>query len=189
MTTVTTAPTAELPDAFRPLHRREFQALVDQGLFEGTHVELVGGVLVEMSPQGGRHSDMIRWLTKLLVRAVGDRYDIGVQTPLAVDDLTLPEPDLQVIPAGRYLDDHPSQALLVIEVASSSGAFDLGEKARRYAGADYPEYWVVDIPDRRVHVHTRPEGERWRSIDEITGGVLMSSAVPSVVVDLDELFG
>ncbi|MGI9018123.1 MAG: hypothetical protein ACR2HR_13640 [Euzebya sp.] len=49
MTTLTT-PIAELPAEFRPLYRSEYDHLVGLGVFEGTRVELVGGVLVEMSP-------------------------------------------------------------------------------------------------------------------------------------------
>ncbi|MGI9016139.1 MAG: Uma2 family endonuclease [Euzebya sp.] len=180
---------SELPsDAFRPLRRAEFQALVDTGTFDGTHVELVGGVLVEMGPQGEQHSETIRRLTKLLVHAVGDDYDIGVQTPLAVDDITLPEPDLQVLPAGPYWTEHPDRALLVIEVSRSSLRFDLGVKARRYAAADYTEYWVVDLDDQQIHVHTGPSADGWSRVDVITDGVLASSAVPSIRVPLARLF-
>ncbi|WP_331334038.1 Uma2 family endonuclease [Euzebya tangerina] len=181
---------ADLPeDAFRPLRRVEFQAMVDQGLFEGTNVELVGGVLVEMSQQGQPHSQLIRLLTRLIVRSVGDDYEVGIQTPLAVDEISLPEPDLQVLPAGPYWDAHPEQALLVIEVSNSSLRFDLGEKARRYAASGYPEYWVVDVEGRQIHVHRQPSNEGWRSVEIVSSGVLRSSAVPAVVVRVDELFG
>lgn len=189
MTVTFPAAFADLPDrAFRPLRRVEFQNLVDQGLFEDTHVELVGGVLVEMSPQGKRHSQVIRTLTRLLVMAVGDEYDVGVQTPLAVDDISLPEPDLQVLPVGPYWAAHPDRALLVIEVSYSSLRFDLGEKARRYAAAGYLEYWVVDVVSRTVHVHTGPSDNGWDRLVIRGDGDLQSSAVPTVSVNLDGLF-
>ena len=45
---------------------------------------------------------------------------------------------------------------LVVEVADSSLAFDRGPKARLYAAAGIPEYWIVNLVDRQVEVHTDP---------------------------------
>ncbi|MGI9017266.1 MAG: hypothetical protein ACR2HR_09220 [Euzebya sp.] len=45
-------PNTTLPEEFRPLRVQEYHQLIQLGVFEGTRVELVGGVLVEMSPQG-----------------------------------------------------------------------------------------------------------------------------------------
>jgi Uma2 family endonuclease len=44
----------------------------------------------------------------------------------------------------------------VIEVSDSTLAFDLGPKARLYARAGIPEYWVFDIGERRLIVHRDP---------------------------------
>lgn len=49
------APITTLPPEFRPLRVEEYHQLIELGVFEGTKVELVGGVLVEMSPQGPAH--------------------------------------------------------------------------------------------------------------------------------------
>lgn len=112
-------------------------------------LELVGGVLVETSPQGPLHNTVIRRLTGVLVRALGEAYEVGVQVPLAVDDLSLSEPDFVVVPAGRFVAVHPDVAVLVVEVAFSSQRFDLGEKARRYAAAGFPELGHRSDPPRR----------------------------------------
>jgi hypothetical protein len=44
-------------DSHRPLRRREFDQLVEFGVFNDERVELLAGVLIEMSPQGAAHSD------------------------------------------------------------------------------------------------------------------------------------
>ncbi len=180
-------PVRELPEAFRPLRSVEFQRLVDLGLFEGTHVELVGGVLVEMSPQGPLHNTVLRRMNRVLVLAAGDAFEVGVQVPLDVDDITLPEPDFTIVPAGRFTDRHPDAAVLIVEVAVTSGRFDLGEKARRYGAAGFGEYWVVDLDRRCVHVHRDPSPDGWGSVVRHTAGELAATAVPGLVIDVADV--
>ncbi|MGI9016465.1 MAG: Uma2 family endonuclease [Euzebya sp.] len=117
--TAVLAPTTTLPEAFRPLRVQEHHQLIQLGVFEGTHVELVGGVLVEMSPHGPEHFGLIPYLNHL---------DFAILTK-----------------RDTRRTGKPTDALLVIEVSNSSVRFDLGDKARRYAGAGYPEYWVIDV--------------------------------------------
>lgn len=185
---MTAAPIDHLPESFRPLRRVEFERLVALGFYEDTNIELVGGVLVEMSPQGPWHNTVIRWLNRMLVEAAGDRYEVGVQVPLAVDAVSLPEPDFVVVPAGRFVHSHPDRAVLVIEVAYSSQPFDLGEKARRYAWAGYPEYWVVDLVNRVVHAHRDPSPEGWQTVRQVGEGILTAAALENLTVDVTALF-
>jgi hypothetical protein len=44
------------PERVRPLKRVEYERLVAEGAFDEERVELLGGVIVEMSPQDPRHS-------------------------------------------------------------------------------------------------------------------------------------
>ena len=64
----------------------------------------------------------------------------------------------------------------------------MGVKARRYAAAGYPEYWVVDAGRLEVVVHTGPSPDGWQDVRTVTEGVLSPTAVPSVEVDLGVLF-
>jgi len=50
----------------------------------------------------------------------------------------------------------PRQILLAIEVADSSLRKDLTGKIYLYAEAGIPAYWVVDVRNRRVNVHSNP---------------------------------
>lgn len=152
-----------LPEEIRPLRRVEYDKLVELGVFEDERIELLEGVLVPMSPIGPRHSGAIDALNLLLVRALGDRARIRVQNPFAASDISEPEPDLLVAPLGDYRTEHPAEAYLVIEVAESSLAKDRGRKLRIYAQRGVPDYWVVDVVDRRVEVHRDPHGGGYRS--------------------------
>lgn len=188
MTTVL-APAPRLPTEFRPLRREEYDRLVELGIFEGTKVQLVGGLLVEMTPQQDPHYQFVGTLSMMLIPQVVGRHAVGVQLPLLVDDISEPEPDLMILPQADFRDGKTDRALLVIEVAESSLSFDLGEKARRYAAASYPEYWVIDCIDLAVIRHTDPRSDgTWGSIARHTAGILKPVAVEDVIVDLDVLF-
>ena len=141
----------------RPLRRAEYDRLVREGFFDDERIELLRGRLVPMSPQGTHHAETLRRLNRLLNKALLDRAEIQVQSPVAASDDSEPEPDLAVIPRGTYLDEHPASAFLVIEIAESSVARDR-RKANLYAGMSIPEYWLVDLKRRLIEVRTLPEG-------------------------------
>jgi len=57
-------------------------------------------------------------------------------------------------PEADYDDEHPSTALLIIEVAERSLAKDRGVKAEMYARNGATEYWVANAVDNIIEVHT-----------------------------------
>lgn len=152
------------PDQLRPLRRAEYDRLVELGAFRDEHIELLRGQLVAMTPIGSPHSSVVDALTALLHRALGDHARVRCQQPLAALDDSEPEPDVAVVPPGDYWSAHPERAYLVIEVAASSLERDLGFKARLYAEADVEEYWVVDLPARRIVVHRERDGGVWKRV-------------------------
>ncbi len=162
------------PDSVRPLKRCEYDRMVEIGLFDDERLELLHGRMVAMSPQGTSHSYSVRKLTKLFVRAIGERADVQIQQPLAASDDSEPEPDLAVVELGDYLDDHPRSAHLVIEVADSSRAKDLALKAALYAQMGVPDYWVVDLSRDEVIVHRDPASDRYREIRTLSRGAEVS---------------
>lgn len=142
----------------RPLRRAEYDQLVASGAFEGERVELLDGQVTQMPPpHGPEHDGTIHVLNKWLLAHLGARADVRVQSAFAATDDAEPEPDLAVVPPGDYRDAHPSTALLIVEVAVSSGAYDR-QKASIYARAGVPEYWIVDVPRGVVEVHRDPAG-------------------------------
>jgi Uma2 family endonuclease len=143
-------------EVIRPLRRVEYDQLVSLGAFRDERIELLEGELVTMSPIGAPHSVAVRRLTHLLVSAFDGRGEISCQMPFAALDNSQPQPDLAVIPLGKYDTDHPAEAYLIIEVAESSLALDRGKKLRLYASCAVPEYWVVNLPERCIEVYTGP---------------------------------
>ena len=134
--------------------REQYDRMVERGALEDLPVELLEGLIVEMSPQGPEHQDMIVLLMRLLAPAVADER-LHVQMPLAATDDSEPEPDLMLVaPVAR--GEHPRTALLAIEVAVTHPRMAY-RKARIYAAARVAEYWIVDVPARTVEVFTGPQ--------------------------------
>ena len=136
--------------------RADYHRLGDLGFFAGKRVQLVRGEVVQMSPIGWPHSLGVKRVTRAVEAVFGTTGWVNVQSPLRLGD-SEPEPDVAVYP-GREEDytDHPTNALLIAEVADTSLAYDLTVKAGLYAEAGVPEYWVVDVVGRVVHVLRDP---------------------------------
>lgn len=154
---------ATLYGPIRKITVEEFMRMVDLGMFgEDEKVELVDGVIVEVSPQGVRHSMCVSRVTKWLFSAAGSEYTILVQQPVSLGTYSLREPDIAVVKGAPAEYDaagqHPggSDVPLVIEVADSSVSDDTRRKHLLYAAAGIREFWVVNIPSRRLEIHTEP---------------------------------
>lgn len=136
----------------------EYYRMADLGFFRDQHVELVDGEIIEMPPQGEPHGVSILLAGRELGRAFGDGYVIRPQLPLRTGVSDEPEPDIAVV-SGNIRDTlktgRPRSAVLVVEVAVTTLQFDLGEKAEIYAGAGIEDYWVIDVENRRLHVHRK----------------------------------
>ena len=176
------------PERIRPLRRVEYERMVELGLFEDERVELLAGMLVEMSPQGVPHAHAVRYLTELFILALRRRATIGSRLRFALDDESEPEPDIVISPRADYRREHPGRALLLVEVAESSLRKDRRIKARLYARAEVPEYWLVNLVDGLVEVHRDPEAGRYRTITQVgRGESLAPLAFPDIVLQVDEL--
>jgi Uma2 family endonuclease len=85
---------------------------------------------------------------------------IRIQSSLTTSD-SEPEPDVAVVRGGPrdYLRRHPhaEDTCLVVEVADSSLQRDR-IKARLYARAGVPAYWIVNLIDSQVEVYWEPTG-------------------------------
>lgn len=172
----------------RKLRRAEYDQMVAIGLFRGEHVELFRGELVAMSPIGCPHSAVVTRLYRLRDRAIAPGLVVRCQQPLICADESEPEPDLAVVPDGALELAHPTVAPLVIEVADSSLAYDLGAKAALYAESRVDEYWVLDLEHRQIVVHQGRGPDNWTSIVVHPADAPVAPAcAPSLTVTLDAL--
>ena len=116
------------------------------------------------------------------------RATVRIQSALAASDGSQPEPDVAVVPRGDYRTAHPTEALLVIEVADSSLATDRGTKARLYAECNIPEYWVVNVRDAIIEVHTEIVGGAYTRVEPFRAGASIRLVrLPEVEIPASEV--
>jgi Uma2 family endonuclease len=144
---------------YRHWTRREYDRLVELGiLHEDERIELIGGHMIVAEPKGSPHQTSIEVTAEVLRTAFGSGWAIRTQGPVALDDESEPEPDVVVVP-GRLRDyraDHPSQPVLIVEVADSSVSFDRRYKGSLYARAGIADYWIVNLRRRVLEVYRKP---------------------------------
>lgn len=161
------------------------------GIFgEGPPVELIDGVIVEMSPSGTPHARGVIWLTRVLVPQLGDVHVVAPQITMVMPELrSAPEPDIAIQSMAEVLDGNREQAALIVEVSHSSLRFDRITKARLYARHGVADYWIVNVADEVVEVHRDPSGDGWgtRTVHH-AGETLRPLLVPGVEVALGPLF-
>ena len=172
----------------------EYCQMVEVGtLTDRDRVELIRGEIVHKMSTGPRHIAFVDNLTELLVLRLAGRARVAVQNALVVSDDSVPEPDLKVLrrralpykQRQAYADD----ALLLIEVADSSLAWDRSTKLALYAEAGIPEYWIVNCPDESIEIYRRPEGSRYLDVRLVDGATTVTlQAFPDVTLSLAEIF-
>lgn len=141
--------------------RRDYERLAAQGFFRpGQRVELVEGVIYDLAPQNSHHSTAFRLAQEALRTVFPPEagYEIRGQLPLALEEDSEPEPDLAVVPGGirDYLHQHPTTALLVVEIADSSLLHDRKRKIPLYARSGIPEAWLCNLVRRTFEIYRDP---------------------------------
>lgn len=150
----------------------DYYRMADTGILKpDERVELIQGQIIPMSPKQPPHSAMTQWAAVNLRDALADRALIRVQEPIRLSQLSEPEPDLAIVSPdpNDYSLRHPGPAdiLLIIEVSSSTLAYDPGPKSQLYAESQIPEYWILDIQNMQVLVFRDPEETYYRQIETV----------------------
>ncbi|HEY7243076.1 MAG TPA: Uma2 family endonuclease [Xanthobacteraceae bacterium] len=170
--------------------------MIDAGILgEDEKFELIEGEIVMMASKGIAHERIKAALNVAVVRALPDHLTVGVETTLRLTNTIMLEPDITVFPkelfeksTGRFAQLDPGEALLVIEVAASSIAYDKGLKARLYARQRVHELWVIDANERVTWVHTGQGDKGWSSIVERgPRDVLTTPTLSGFSVRLDQI--
>lgn len=140
----------------------EYHHLIEIGFFKPSdRLELIHGWLVPKVSHNPLHASVIRLVISAFMRLIPEGWELSPQLPITMTD-SEPEPDLAIIRGSLadYADAHPRprDVGFILEVADSSLSQDRGTKLELYAAAKIPVYWIVNIPDGRVEVYTRPRG-------------------------------
>ena len=139
--------------------RLQFERAHNLGLWSPEErLELVRGDVYKKEAKTPAHATVFMLLHSALLSIFGAGFVIGQQFPFVINDESLPEPDTAVVvgTARDFLYEHPSRAILLVEISNLTLDFDLGIKASLYAQTNVEDYWAVDIRHRIVHVHRAP---------------------------------
>jgi Uma2 family endonuclease len=179
----------------RRFTREEYYRLAENGYFNGQHVQLIDGEIIEMPRQAHSHAHAYLQAIQFLNRAFGTER-IRPQLPLNVPGESDPEPDVAVTeyPHGHY-KDHPTSAILVTEIADGSVSLDR-RKAGLYAAAGVPEYWIVNLGGRKIEVFRQPIADRSiefgfrysENFEILEDGEIAPAAKPAATIQVKEFF-
>ena len=152
-------PTALQTAPFSGFTAVDYMEMIAAGAFGDMRVELVGGVLEKMMPAEWKHGECNVTLAVLLAKAYeGLGVRIGSDVIIPIDATTTRAADIIVAKPG-FAGEQTVQGkdlILVVEIADTSLARDLGAKASDYARGGIPNYWVVDLVGSAVHVMSAP---------------------------------
>jgi Uma2 family endonuclease len=169
----------------------EIEAMVAAGLLdEDERVELIGGELVPMSPKGNHHEVVKTALAQHWSRMRPDDVWLTTETTFRLSPDTYLEPDVVVYPRASGLRNlSGANVLLVVEIADSSLAYDLGRKAALYAGFGIRELWVIDAVKLRVRRFLDPGSPGYRETGDFEAGQRLTPrfAPPVFALTLGEL--
>jgi Uma2 family endonuclease len=143
----------------RRFTREEYEHLVEQGFFgPEERLELVDGVIYEMTPQKSGHAAGVRLAHRKLERIFPEGFDVRGRMPLALGPMSEPEPDLAVVTGSPrdYARKHPTGAVLVVEVSDSTLHHDR-RKQKLYAEAGIPDSWILNLVDGCLEVYRDPD--------------------------------
>ena len=128
-------------------------------------LEMFEGVLIEMSPARRRHGSAHSRLAAALVPRMPSGLDALSGAMVYLGEDTMLAPDIAILPLGMEVEDAgPGDFRLAIEISDTTLTRDLVQKARLYGTHVVPEYWVVDLDNRRLHIHRNPGPDGYASV-------------------------
>ena len=178
------------------LTRHEFERRYDP-MSHIHKAELIEGVVymaaaLRFRSHGQPHSDMMGWLWTYKIATPG--VALGDAPTVRLDLDNEPQPDavllIEAQCGGRsrvseddYIEGVPE---LVVEIAASSAAIDLGDKKRAYRRNGIPEYIVWQVFDRKVDWFYLQEGE-YLSLPVDADGTIRSRVFPGLWLAVEDL--
>lgn len=186
-----TSPLENLPQ--RRWSVDEYHRMIATGILTSRdHVELLDGHIIEMVPQDPPHASTTSSVGNAFVMLFAGKAWIRQQLPITIAPNSEPEPDIAVVKIDpqRYGDRHPSPAdvYLLVEVADATFNTDRHQKLKIYASAGIPEYWIIDVKQRRLLVFREPDGVTYHVEQVLTPQEAIAPvAFPDIEIKLQEV--
>lgn len=168
----------------------EYHSLIESGLLAGKSVELLNGEIIKMSPEGEQHSYTNDDVAELLREKLQGLAKIRESHPITLDN-SEPEPDIAVVrlPKTIYTQHHPypEDIYWLVEVSQQTLRKDLTAKSATYARNGIPEYWVIDLVNKKLIIHTAPQNNQYSQVKEYQTGTISPLAFPKIKIAINQL--
>ncbi len=178
----------------------QYLKMIDIGLLTtDDKTELLDGHLIRRMASNKPHDDGISFIQDYFTEKYFGKHTLRSERAIKLSDTSMPEPDYVV---AVYREDKykgiwptPPDILLLVEVADSSLRDDRTIKQQLYAEAGIKEYWIVNIPNRQIELHLRPdlETKTYASIEHhkqgetfespLVGEVIVNDIIPGDLVE------
>ncbi|EAZ88329.1 Uma2 family endonuclease [Crocosphaera chwakensis] len=169
---------------------REYQKIVETGLFADRRIELIDGNLVEVSPETPYHANSNNKLYKYFLTLFNNLADVRSAHPVSLLN-SEPQPDLVLakLPDILYDKKHPEpeDIYLLIEISYSTLSYDLNEKKQVYAKSNIQEYWIIDLENHRLIIFKDPQKEDYQNKLELNDGFVSCIALPDILIEVNKL--
>src|SRR5262245_12245308 len=150
----------------------EYHRMVQAGILTpDDRVELLEGWIVNKMSQNPPHRSSVGRVVRRVSPVLPNNWTMSVQGPIGLSD-SEPEPEVTRARGGEeiYEERHPKPADIgvLMEVGDSSLLADRRYKGELYAKEKVPEFWLINLVDRKVEVYTKPRGGKYQKKVEYT---------------------
>jgi Uma2 family endonuclease len=144
----------------------EYHKMVETGILTSNDpVELLEGWIVNKMPQNPPHISSVSRVNRWLGRVLPSSWSLRCQGPITLSD-SEPEPDIAIARGkeGTYDARHPERADIgvLMEIGDSSLLADRRYKGTLYAKARMPEFWLINLVERKIEVYTKPRTGKYQ---------------------------
>lgn len=167
----------------------EYHQMLESGVLDDRHVELLQGEIVEMSPEREPHAYSSNNAGRYLIELLGKLAEIRFANPITLPNNSEPEPDIAVVQylQREYFEHHPypENIFWLVEYAYTSLDKDLNFKSQIYAEANIPEYWVVNLQEKHLVVFRQPQNGKYTTKLTLTSGIIYTVSFPEIAISVD----
>ena len=164
--------------------------LVKSGVLADKKVELLEGEIIEMSPEGIPRRNTNHRVVKYLRNLLDGLAEVYESHPITLDN-SEPEPDIAIVrlPESIYDSHHPypEDIYWLVEISNETLTKDLELKNITYSRNGIIEYWVIDLKNNKLIVHTQPQNNNYAQIIEYRAGTVSPLAFPQEAIALEQL--
>jgi Uma2 family endonuclease len=151
--------------------RNEYHKMAEIGFFDNMRVELIEGEIIvntdyEITQKENKifmvmnnpHAVAVRLVIAELRKVFGEKRLVDSQLPLAFGEDSEPEPDIAVVKGNPrdFIESHPRNADLVVEISDTTLSYDRNRKASLYAKFGIEDYWILNLKNQTLEVYRSP---------------------------------